>query len=118
MATGNQNLLIFKTLEHIINVTNVGLRLKEIGNDFVISYPVQGSNINFDIKSQGDLPKAELIFSQIQNNNLRVIHRFYNCDTAPAEEIIGVLPVENIQERIIFERVIEFLKKVKTKNLT
>lgn len=114
MAKEIQKKLIINVLEHITNVTNVGLRYSELESDLVLSFPVQRSIKSYTNKFLCQLPKAELIFSQDPKNNLRVSHKFPNGHSAPAEEIVDTIQADGVNEKVIFESVIEFLKKVKT----
>lgn len=108
-----KNLIIINTLEHITNVTNVGLRVKEVDNNLVLSFPLQSSIRSFTNKSLYELPKAELIFSRDFRNDLQVSHRFPNDHSVTEDEIVAAIPADAVNEKIVFESVIEFLEKVK-----
>src|SRR5690606_29569935 len=76
MTKENLQALIYNTLEHITNVTNVGLLLNEVENDLVISYPVKSSQSVRDSEYPKNHPKAELIFTRAEGNDLKVSHKF------------------------------------------
>ncbi len=102
----NRKLLV-NVLEHITNVTNLGLSLHEENNKLIVSYPIKTYSKNDPTKV---VQKADLIFNQDPNDGMKVKHQL-NRDDNPII-IVAQVPPSLVNEKFIYEQVIDFLQKV------
>lgn len=98
--------LLLNVLEHITNVTNLGLSVTEVDHTLIITYPAHKTKNSVN-SSPLLIEKAELIFSQDPNNGMKVKHRLDK-----EEEVVTQVPASSVNEKFIYERVIEFLERV------
>lgn len=108
--------LIVDTLEHIQNVTNIGIKITE--NAYNISIKLPNELIS---KAQKDsytsLIKygAQLIFSQDPQDGIKIKHKMPQVrypDEPIKAEIVYSIPASALNRELIFTNVIEFLERV------
>ena len=111
-------LLVQRVLEHVQNVTQIGLKVTERKNSLVISFPSEriqmystGPN-RMEVKTGG-----ELLFTQDPDDGMKVRHRMphmSNVGEIVKPEIIETMAPSNVTEQKIYEQVIFFLERMRT----
>lgn len=109
--------LILDTLEHIKNVTNLGIRMIESPRSIAISLPneiipVADSEFNRSFIRTG----AQLVFTQDPDDGIKVRHKLPQLKQTgelSTGEIITVIPTPKLSREVILEKVIDFLERVK-----
>lgn len=109
--------LILDTLEHVQNVTNLGIKVAENPHSIAISLPNEVISVSDDLGNRSVVRTgAQLVFTQDPNDGIKVRHKLPQVKK-PGEpltgEIVTVIPAPKLNREVIFERVIEFLERIK-----
>lgn len=109
--------LILQTLEHVQNVTNLGIKIAENNHSIAISLPQEVIQIS-DTVGNRNLTRtgAKLVFTQDPNNGIKIRHKLSQAEAAEKPvtgEIVTVIKPSELSREVIFEMVIEFLERIK-----
>lgn len=115
----NRN-LIQETLEHIQNVTNIGIKVTENAYNISIALPNEIVSVpEADSYRSYVRSGAQLIFTQEPQDGIKIRHKMPQVKK-PGEpltdEVVTNIPASALNREIIFRKVIEFLEKVKEEN--
>lgn len=115
----NRKLLI-DTLEHVKNVTNIGMAVAHEKNSISISLPDESRGIS-GMGNGDNINKsaAQLKFTQNPDDGIKVRHIKIRSDKSNAleiDEVENISPKELTRE-LILERVIDFLEEVHQQHL-
>lgn len=113
--------LIQETLEHIQNVTNIGIKVKEdvysisiaLPNE-IVSIPDEGSFRSY-VRSGG-----QLIFTQDPKDGIKIRHKMPQVqknEEPLTGEVVSSIPASAINREVILKKVIEFLEKVQAEKV-
>lgn len=111
----NRN-LIQETLEHIQNVTNIGIKVTEDAYNISIALPNEIVSVP-DADSYRSYVRsgAQLIFTQDPKDGIKIRHKMPQVKI-PGElltdEVVTDIPASALNREVIFKKVIEFLEKV------
>lgn len=112
--------LIQETLEHIQNVTNIGIQVTETAYSIAIILP----NETISIPESGSYRSyvksgAQLIFTQEPQDGVKIRHKMPQVKKPgepKSDEIVTSIPASALNREIILKKVIEFLEKVQSEN--
>lgn len=115
----NRN-LILETLEHIQNVTNIGIKITENAYNISLSLPNEVVSIPAADSYRSYIKSgAQLIFTQEPKDGIKIRHKMPQVKK-PGEpltgEVVTNIPASALNREVIFNKVIEFLEKVQTEN--
>lgn len=109
--------LILETLEHVQNVTNLGIRVTENPHGFTISLPNEIIPVSDTIGNRSFIKSgAQLVFTQNPNEGIKIRHilpQVKKPGKTLTGEVVTVIPSSRINREVIFKTVIEFLERVK-----
>lgn len=107
--------LILKTLKHVQNVTNLGIKLIESPQSIAISLPDELISIPGVDNRSFIRTGAQLVFTQNPNDGIKVRHKMPQV-RKPGEpltgEIVNVIPPSDLNREVIFEMAIGFLERI------
>jgi hypothetical protein len=109
--------LILETLEHVQNVTNLGIKVEENTHSIAISLPQEVIPISDTVGNRSFIRTgAQLVFTQDPNNGIKIRHKLPQVKTPGKPltgEVVTNIPPSQLSREVIFETVIEFLERVK-----
>lgn len=117
----NNRQLIVDTLEHIKNVTNIGIKVTEKVCNISIRLPNEMVSSGREGASTGFVKYgAQLMFLQDPNDGIKIVHKMPEVkftDEPKKGETVETIPASALNREIIFNKVIEFLERVQGENL-
>lgn len=115
----NRN-LIQETLEHIQNVTNIGIKVTDNTYSISIALPNEIVSVPEDDSYRSYVKSgAQLLFTQDPKDGIKIRHKMPQ-EKKPGEPLTGetvtTIPASALNREIILKKVIEFLEKVQVEN--